>query len=153
MDAADWEAAEKEAKYSCKCAEKGWDFLPVVGDMFGAVRGPGAKFLAQAAKMLGERDEVKWPTSQMMVWQSVSTCLVRRIAEAIVEARADGATTPDDPDGGGGGGGGDGSGGEEMEGVVAQTEEGRHLAQGAGTTTAQLLLGQVGFPEVREVEE
>jgi hypothetical protein len=81
----------KEKKYSALCKEKGWDFKPVVADGYGAVRAEGSAFLNALSKTLSEKmGNEGWPSPGMQFWQAVSTCLVRRRADAIAEAWAQG---------------------------------------------------------------
>jgi hypothetical protein len=91
-DAADRIAQTKERAYRSMCMEAGWDFVPVVGDAYGAVRAEGAVFLGKLCKRLSEKKEKCWPTTQTMFWQTVTTCLVRRAAGAIADAWAQGIT-------------------------------------------------------------
>lgn len=102
--AADRIAHTKTQKYKVMCERLGWAFKPVVGDGFGAVRGEGAAFLNALAKMLTEKVGKGWPAPSTLMWRTVSTCLMRRRAEAIVEAWGLGLTStdleghpPDDP--------------------------------------------------------
>ena len=92
-DAADRIAQTKERKYSALCEKEGWQFVPVVGDSFGAVREASAKFLSTLCRRVVEKAEPgQWPLPQTLFWQSVSTCLVRRAAGAIAEAWAQNVT-------------------------------------------------------------
>jgi hypothetical protein len=136
VDAADRIAHTKERKYSEVCWREGWQFVPVVGDSFGAVRGAGGKFLSTLCKRVAEKAEPgQWPLPQTLFWQSVSTCLVRRAAGAIAVAWAQSATPPEAQageesreEGQGEGRGGDeppdeGGGGREGMGVDDEEEE------------------------------
>ena len=96
VESADRIAHIKEGLYNDVCWKVGWQFVPVVGDSFGAVRGKGAKFLSNLCRRVVEKAEPgQWPLPQTLFWQSVSTCLVRRAAGAIAEAWAHAATPPD----------------------------------------------------------
>lgn len=83
-------AHTKVQKYKAMCDKKGWLFRPVVGDGYGAVRGEGAAFITNVIKDLTEKVGKSWPAPSTLVWRTVSSCLMRRRAEAIAEAWAHG---------------------------------------------------------------
>ena len=99
-DAADRIAHTKERKYSVLCEKEGWQFVPVVGDSFGAVREASAKFLSTLCRRVVEKAEPgQWPLPQTLFWQSVSTCLVTRASGAIAEAWAQNAAAAENLEG------------------------------------------------------
>jgi hypothetical protein len=125
-DAPDRVAHGKRQLYQHMCEEAGWDFIPVVGDVFGAVRAESEKFLHSLCKQLSEELGPGFPTPQTLFWQSVSTCLIRRAAGGISEAWRRGfgvhpLATPVN---------------NEMEGVVVSSSS---PTEGAGISSAQPL--------------
>jgi hypothetical protein len=91
MRAADRIAEHKVKKYDAICKAKGWVFKPVVADSFGTVRAEGSAFLNILNKTLAEKmGKEGWPSPGTLFWQTVATCLIRRRADAIAEAWAQG---------------------------------------------------------------
>ena len=136
-------AHTKMMKYKDQCERMGWVFCPLVGDGYGAIRGGGASIINTLSKALADKLGPVWPSASTMVWRTMSSCLIRRRAEAIAYAWSEGwvSSTMEDwepPEGDPGGEVLDGEeeGGEERE-EEAQEEEEESI-EGAGISNAQL---------------
>jgi hypothetical protein len=141
-------AQTKNIKYKEMCKKMGWNFIPVVGDAYGAVRGDGAAFINSVVKELTQKLGMSWPAPSTMVWRTVTTCLLRRRAEAIAEAWSEGLVSSEMEEW-------DFSGMEtaegdnEMEGTVEEVS----AVGGACISTAQLLpQGDDILPDFEEEE-
>lgn len=85
-------AQAKHALYDDLCSRHGKDFVAVIGDSYGAVRGEGGKFLTSLSKKIHEKHKGRssYPTVLDLFWRGMSTCIIRRAAGAIAAAWEDG---------------------------------------------------------------
>lgn len=86
-------AIQKKLRYQDTINQVGWEFQPVVSDVYGAVRG-GMNVLQAISKKYAERKGPGYPSPSTLFWRGVSTSVWRRAGGAIASGWAKGAIPP-----------------------------------------------------------